>query len=296
MKTWTNGTFIEGNKKIDSFNYAFHYASPVVWEGIRSYKQNDGSCKIWKLKEHMTRLHDSAKILGFEIPYSVDELVNAAEKLVQMNGNEDFYLRPIAYSEQDAESVRASTAKISVDIYCVPVMGLTKPKEEAKMIISNVTRGYPQYQMQAKTPANYSVIQMIKQQVQAAKVDDAFLVDNQGYIVEATVANFFVIKGDLILTPPNNGSILPGITRNVIAELLMNQAFMFKKYKKVPLLVEKDITKADLYTADCVIMCGTYMEVLNVTEIDGRKIGTEDSHYYYKLIKNEYTRLVRGIA
>jgi branched-chain amino acid aminotransferase len=146
--------------------------------------------------------------------------------------------------------------------------------------------------MQAKTPANYAAITQAQHLMEQTGSQDAFLIDNQGYVVEATVANFFVVKGDVIMTPPNKGSILPGITRRTIAEILGNSSEMFRKYKKSVRVVEKDITKADLYTADCVFLCGTYAEVVKVSEIDGRKIDGDD--FYFKLVQKEYSDLVRG--
>lgn len=295
MKSWSNGKILEGKNPIDSFNYALHYSGPCVWEGMRSYVQEDGTCKIWKLEEHLQRLSESAKIMGFELPYTQGQLEQACVALVEANGNKDFYLRPIAYNSVDSDGIHSSQQIIHVDIYCVPIPSLhANPDKGIKMGISHIQRGYPQFQMQAKTPGNYHMMPLLRKQMEQLKVDDMFLLDNQGYVVEASVANLFVIKGDMIMTPPNNGSILPGITRKAIADIAMNKALMFSKYKKVPMVAEKQITRADLYTADCVILCGTYAEVVLVREIDGRKIGEGDDHFYYKLLKNEYLRLVRG--
>lgn len=94
------------------------------------------------------------------------------------------------------------------------------------------------------------------------------------------------------MTPPNNGSILPGVTRRTIAEILGDSPRMFSKYKRAPRVVEKSITKADLYTADCVFLCGTYAEVVRVAEIDGRTIDGDD--FYFKLVHKEYSDRVRG--
>lgn len=295
MKTWTNGKIIEGKKQIDSFNFSLHYSSPVVWEGIRSYRQEDGTTKIWKLKEHAQRLVDSAKILGFEIPYTAREIEQAIEQVVNANGDGDMYIRPIAYAEMDAEGIHSPITKVSLDIYCRPIPLLHKAGDKGiKMVISNIIRSYPQFQMQAKTPTNYQAVQLAKQQIHGSGIQDIFLVDNSGYIVEATVSNFWVFKGDICMTPPNRGSILPGVTRQCLADILRNPSVTFIKYKKAPIVIEKDITKADLYTADCVVLCGTYAEVVNVVEIDGRKIGSDPSHFYFRMLQTEYSNMVRG--
>lgn len=294
MKTWSNGKIITGRKNIDSLNFSLHYANPVIWEGIRAYRQKNGKTKIWKLEEHINRLFDSAKIVNTEIPYGKKEIIAACETVVKANGNGDFYLRPIVYSSQDAESAKAQQSNISIDIYCFPIPALYKPKAGGiKVKISNIVRSYPQFQMQAKTSANYGMIYPNKNELAASGIDDLLVTDNHGFIVEATVANIWVFKGDKAMTPPDNGSILPGITRQSVMDILKNAGLM-AKHGLHPQVMEKPITKADLYTADSVILCGTYAEIVNVAEIDGRKIGGAQTHSYYQVIREEYNRMVRG--
>lgn len=294
MKVWSNRKVIDGKAPLDSFNYALHYGGPAVWEGLRAYAQEDGTCRIFRLREHVQRLRDSAKILGYNLPYSNEEIEQACELLVRENGNGDLYLRPIAFLDADAEGIHAiQTKDLKLDIYCVPIPSLHRDASKGiKMVISNVVRAYPQYNMQAKTPGNYASLHQAQSIMEQTGAQDAFLLDNQGYVVEATVANFFVVKGDVIMTPPNRGSILPGITRRTVAEILGNSAYMFSTHKRVPQVVEKDITKADLYTADCVFLTGTYAETVKVSEIDGRVIDGDD--FYFRVVQQAYSDLVRG--
>jgi len=294
MKVWSQGKILNNKAPIDSFNYAMHYACPVVWEGIRSYKQDDDTTKIWKLKDHIDRLFDSAKVLDIKIPYSKAEVEQACENIVQASGGGDLYLRPIVYPNKDAESIKPSIDEIRLDIYCCPVPPFHPSKENGiKAKISSLVRSYPQYNMQAKTAANYNFIQLARQELQNG-VEDVFLLDAQGYIVEAIVANIFLVKGDVIMTPPNAGSILPGITRRYIAEILQDASKMFSKYKKVPLVVEKNITRADVYTADEIFLTGTYAEIVPVIEVDSRIIGEGKPGFYTKLLKYEYLKAVKG--
>lgn len=293
MKTWSDRRIIEGKAPLNSFSFPLHYGSPVVWEGLRAYVQEDGVCRIFRLREHLRRLRDSAKILGCTLPYTDDEMLHACDQVVQLNGNQDSYLRPIAYLDVDAEGIHAKKTKdLKLDIYCVPAPKLHRDAERGiKMVISSVVRGYPQYQMQAKTPSNYAALTYVQPLLDQTGAQDAFLVDNQGYVVEATVANFFVVKGSTVMTPPNAGSILPGITRQSVAEIL-NSPAMFAKHKTFVQVAEKNITKADLYTADCVFLCGTYAEVMKVNEVDGRTIDEDDR--IFKIVQAEYSNLVRG--
>ena len=291
--TWADGDLIKGRKQIDSLNYSLHYSSPSAWEGIRSYKQQDGSTVIWKLDEHVQRLFDTAKILNFEIPYTKPELIRACKEVVKANGSGDLYLRPVVYSSDSAKSATPSEGSVCVDIYAFPLEKLHK--KPVKLMISNYKRGYPQFNMQAKTAANYQILQSIKNELKG-DIDDILLTDNSDHITEASVANIYVFKGNVAYTPPNDGSILPGITRGCVADLLQNQQLMILKYKKPTLLFEKKITKADLYTADCVILCGTFTEVTQVSHIDGRRIGDDTTQFYYNMLRDEYQSLIRGVA
>jgi branched-chain amino acid aminotransferase len=261
MRVWSNGTISSKKTPIDSLNFVLHYGAPAVWEGIRSYLQEDGSTKIWLLSQHIKRLFNSAKILNIKIPYTEEQLVEACQDLVESAGGGDLYLRPIAYTTQDAESVRAQTSDINVDIYAFPLKSLDRDAG-IKARISSVARGYPQYQMQAKTTANYAVLHNCKHEFEG--VDEVLFCDNDGYIVEASVANIFIVKNNIVYTPPQTGSILSGLTRQYVAEKLRQNGVE---------VFERRLTRADVYTADEFFMTGTYVEVVPITQVDGRTIG-----------------------
>jgi branched-chain amino acid aminotransferase len=284
MKVWSEGIIRDEPVAINSLNYGLHYASPCIWEGIRAYVQADGTTKIFRLDQHMDRLFDSAKIVGINIPFSKSVLTQACLDVVQASGGGELYLRPVVYSANLAENAKPQSQHMMADIYCFPIKPLHHNNPDGiKMAISTFRRGYPQFQMQAKTAANYAVLQNAKHELTQSGVNDIFLTDNDGYITEATVANVWVIKSNVCMTPPNDGSILPGITRDTVAEILAGSGLIVK---------ERKITRADLYTADCVFLCGTYAEIVNVVEIDGRHIGTK--HPIFELVSKEYQRLVKG--
>jgi len=112
MKTWSQGRIIEGKAPMDSFAFPLHYSGPSAWEGMRAYIQEDGNVRIWRLREHIKRLIDSAKILNMTIPYKQAEIEQACIDLVQANGNRDMYLRPIAFVEGDAEGIHTNEGKV----------------------------------------------------------------------------------------------------------------------------------------------------------------------------------------
>lgn len=291
MKVWSKGIIKDEPVPINSLNYGLHYSSPCIWEGIRAYKQADGTTRIFKLNQHIDRLFDSAKIIGIEIPSTKEELRQACLDVVAACGGGELYLRPVVYSDLLAESAKPQKQSMAVDVYCFPIAPLHSEKKGIKVAISTFKRGYPQFQMQAKTAGNYAILQNAKHELINANMDDVLLTDNDGYITEATVANIWVFKKGFAMTPPNDGSILPGITRQTVAEMI--QAHNIRNMSQSPIqIVEKRITRADLYTADCVILCGTYAEIVNVSEIDGRKIS--EDHHFFKMLKENYGKLVRG--
>jgi len=261
MRVWSNGTISSKKTAIDSLNFVLHYGAPAVWEGIRAYRQEDGSTKIWLLASHIQRLFNSAKILNIKIPYTEAELIKACNELVESCGGGDLYLRPIAYTTQDAESVRAQTSAINMDIYAFP---LNAPNNDVGITarISATPRGYPQYQMQAKTTSNYAVLHNCKHEFEG--VDEVLFCDNDGYIVEASIANIFMVKNKTVFTPPQTGSILSGLTRMYVASKLSEAGYQ---------VIERRLTKADIYTADELFMTGTYVEVVPIIKVDGREIG-----------------------
>lgn len=291
-KTWANGKLINGSPKVSTLNVSLNYAFPVVWEGIRAYRQLDGSCKIFKLKEHLQRLHDSAKILGFEIPFDVPRLMQACKDLVKVTEGDELYLRPIAYRDADSEG-RKSKSEIKVDIYAVPA---PESKDKLTSIISSYKRGYPYFQMQAKTSMNYAQLGLIEQECDRSGVDEAFITNSSGHIVEASVANVFVVKNGAILTPPDNGDILPGITRKVIIrDILTNPKIMYSKYSTSVVVKESTLTRSDLYLADEIFLTGTYYEVTPVVEVDGRKIGNGEIGLVTRIVQNEYKELTQNV-
>jgi branched-chain amino acid aminotransferase len=284
LRVWADGVISSKKTPIDSLNFVLHYGSPAVWEGIRSYRKEDGTSQIWLLKPHIFRLFNSAKILNIEIPYTVEQLVKACQDVVEAAGGGDLYLRPIVYATQDAQSVRAKTSKVNVDIYCFPIKPIAST-EGIQVRVSATARGYPNYHMQAKTTVNYGIIHNCKHEFEG--VDELFFCDNDGYVVEASVANIFMIKQGVVFTPPQTGSILSGLTRQWIAQKFQETGIA---------VIEKRLTKPDLYTADEIFISGTYVEIMSVLLLDGRVVGDGKSGKLTRQIKYELAKATRGLS
>ena len=288
---WSNGKIVKAPHQISSMSYPLHYGAPVIWEGVRSYKTADGSTQIFSLNEHIKRLFDSAKSLGVKVPFDFATLVEATRSVVEANGGGDLYIRPVVYLDKDAKSISPDdTGTVRAEVYVFPITPHKGVKPGIRTAISTFTRGYPQFQMQIKNSSNYSFMHHCKLETEMFGVDDMLLTDNQGYITEATVANIFIVKNGVVYTPPNNGSILPGITRANIARLLTRDT----RLSTPTTILEKNLTKTDVYTADEIFICGTYVEVIPVVEVDKRVIGNGKPGDVTTRVQWLYSQLVRG--
>jgi branched-chain amino acid aminotransferase len=293
--SWHNGKFLE-NAKVSAYNYTLHYGSPVAWEGIRAYLQSDGTTKILELKAHMERLIQSSKLMRMEINYSLDELMNACKELVARNGSGDQYIRPIVLPEVDAgDIVSGVLPKASVIIFSNPINA--GGNKSVHLGWSPEVRGYPEHKMQIKTSSNYIHSADSLHRSKVSEFDDFLVRTKAGYVSETTVANIFCLKNGILMTPPNDGNILPGITRQRVSEMVNSVEFKSKLLKlgiNIPIVVEKQLTTVDVQSADEMFMCGTYAEIIPVTKVDHIEIGNGSVGPLTKQIRESYQQSTRG--
>jgi branched-chain amino acid aminotransferase len=260
MKYWRNGQFLNESDPA-GFNFTMSY-SGSIWEGIRCYdlyyhtgkEEDKGLFNVLSMKEHINRLFDGCDYVGIPITHQVEDICEAIEELVSGYAENNLYIRPIIYISDSAEGITDYDGKINFEIFVVPMNIGRFGKNTKTACISSFRRSAPNINMQCKNSANYFVGQMAYKHAQENGYDDAFLLDDRGHITELTVSNIFMKKNGRWYTPPNDGSILPGITR----QWVMEQTDAEEKY----------ITRYDLYTADCVITCGTYAEIAWINQID----------------------------
>jgi branched-chain amino acid aminotransferase len=292
-QVWYNGKIVPAESaKISLFSHGLHYGTGA-FEGIRAYRQKNGGGAVFRLREHMERLQDSFKILGFEIPYSTDELIEAARATCRANQFEECYLRPIAFLADGPLGVNPGE-KPPIDVALLTwewgsYLGDQGVNQGARLKISSFVRPHVNSIMtKGKITGNYVNSVLAKREAIAAGYVEALLLDAEGYLTEGSGENLFIIRDGVIKTTPLN-SILNGITRASVLQYLRAQGHT---------VVETRFTRDELWCADEIFLTGTAAEITPVSEVDGRKIGRgELAGLPGKLtsqIQKDYQAIVRG--
>ena len=263
---WMNGEMIPWeDAQIHVLTHTLHYGTGV-FEGIRAYETSEGP-EIFRLREHMDRMLNSAKILLMPMPYTSEELQDAAKQVVRDSGLESCYIRPIAYYGYGEMGLATSSCTVDVAIACWPWPDYMDPQSRETGITvrtSSYTRHHVNITMcKAKANGNYINSIMALREAIDSGCDEALLLDNEGYVAEGSGENFFLIKNGVLHTPELT-SCLPGITRDTV--------LVFARELDIP-IIERRITRDEVYIADEAFFTGTAAEVLPIRELDGRVIG-----------------------
>ena len=264
---WFNGKLIPWDKaQIHILTHALHYGTGV-FEGIRCYNTVKGPA-VFRLREHMERLHDSAEIYLKKIPYNVDELCNATKKLIKSNKLKECYIRPIAYRGYGEMGLNPLKSPVDTAIATWPwgtYLGEEGLANGIRAKISSFTRIGPNIMPpRAKATGQYINSILAKMEALDCGYDEAILLDNRGLVSEGPGENIFVIKDEVIYTPPLHASILPGITRDSIIDIACDLGLD---------IAVTDIDRALIYTADEAFFTGTAAELTPIREVDSHKIG-----------------------
>lgn len=253
---WMNGEFVEwADARIHVLTHGLHYAS-AVFEGERAY-----GGEIFKLTEHTERLHESARILGFKIPWSVEEIDAACRELLTRQGLEDAYVRPIAWRGSEMMGVSAQNNKINTAIAIWQWPSYFDPAQRLKGIrldIAEYRRPDPRTApSKSKAAGLYMICTLSKHAAEAKGYADALMLDWRGQVAEATGANIFFVKDDIIHTPTPD-CFLDGITRRTVIELAQRRGYE---------IVERVIQPEELAGFEQCFLTGTAAEVTPVSEI-----------------------------
>jgi len=285
---WKNGELVPFEQATLHFlTPALHYGA-AVFEGIRSYNTPKGPA-IFRLREHIERLFDSARVLGFrEFPWSVDDVIKAHKDTVQANGITDCYVRPLIYLDGGGWNLNVDYGKPSLMIAAWEWNNYLGEEALAKGIranISSFTRHHPNVSMtKAKIAGNYANSILAKTESERNGFQEAILLDPQGYVAECTGENLFIVRDGKVITP-STAPVLEGITRQSIYTIAKDLGYE---------VIEMPVSRDQLYNADEVFVCGTAAEVIGLSEIDYRQIGDGKSGKITREIQNVYHDAIRG--
>jgi branched-chain amino acid aminotransferase len=265
-KIWMNGGFVDwADARIHVASHGLHYGTGV-FEGIRCYETARGPA-VFRLTEHLKRLHNSAKLLSMEIPYSVEELRAASMELIGVNGLPECYLRPMAFYGYGELGVATKGNPVDVVIISWPwgtYLGEEGLKHGIRCKVSSWKRVGPNTIPHAsKATGIYLNSVLAVTEANQAGYDEAILLTDDGFVADGSGENVFVVRDGTIATPPLSTSILPGITRNAVIQIAQDLGYTVE---------EANLIRSDLYLADEIFMCGTAAEVTPVRAVDEHAI------------------------
>ncbi len=285
-KIWMNGELVDWDAaQIHVLTHTLHYGMGV-FEGIRAYETSDGP-GVFRLTEHMERLHNSAKILMMDMPYSVEELVEATKAVVRESGLPSCYIRPIAYYGYGEMGLNTLPCSVDVAIACWPwgaYLGEESVTKGVRMKISSWTRhDHNTMPPASKTTGNYVNSSLAKVEALKAGYEEAIMLNRAGLVSECTGENIFVSRDGKLITPPLSSGALRGITQDTVTVLAAEMGHE---------VVVGDLARSDLYVAEEMFLCGTAAEVSAVNSVDDRPIPCPGP--ITTAIAAEYARCVRG--
>lgn len=285
---WFDGKFVPWEEaQAHVLSHALHYGT-AAFEGIRAYSCMDGKSAVFRLPEHVTRLFHSMKILGLQLPYSEETIINAIIETLKINTLAEGYIRPLSFIGEGIMGVHPGDNPIQTIIAVWPwgaYLGSEGLKNGIRVKTSSFVRHHVNAMMtKAKLSGNYINSVLAKMEVKSDGYDEALMLDANGFVSEASGENIFVVRNGTIKTTPLT-SILGGITRNSVIQIAHQLGYTVN---------EQLFTRDELYTADEAFFSGTAAEITPIQEVDKRIIGKGNIGEITKKIQELYFRIVRG--
>jgi branched-chain amino acid aminotransferase len=286
-KIWKDGKLIDWrDAQIHVLTHTLHYGMGV-FEGVRAYKTTDGTA-IFRLNEHTKRLFNSAKIFQMDIPFDQQTIADAQLEVVRANNLESCYIRPIVWVGSEKLGVAAKGNTIHVAIAAWPwgaYLGEDGLAKGIRVKTSSFTRHHVNVSMvRAKASGWYVNSILANQEATADGYDEALLLDVDGYVSEGSGENFFLINNGKIYTP-DLASCLDGITRDTVITLARDLGLQ---------VIEKRITRDEVYTCDEAFFTGTAAEVTPIRELDNRTIGSGSRGPITEKLQSAFFDVVAG--
>lgn len=274
--------------KVSIMTHALHYGT-AVFGGMRAYWNADKEqLYMFRPKDHFIRLIDSAKMLLMDVPYTPEELTAITLDLLrQENYHEDVYIRPLVYKSFLGIGVKLHGLPNDLSIYALPFGQYVDNEEGLKLGTSSWKRvDDTMIPARGKIAGSYANSAIIKTEAVLNGHDEALVLSADGHVSEASAANFFMVRGGKVITPPISANILEGITRRSIMQLLREQMGME--------IVEREIDRTELYVCDEAFLCGTGVQIAAATYIDHRPIKDGKMGPVVSQLRRLYFDMVRG--
>ncbi|HEV8064561.1 MAG TPA: branched-chain amino acid transaminase [Acidimicrobiales bacterium] len=288
-KIWMDGELVDwDDARIHVLTHSLHYGLGV-FEGIRAYPTSGGPA-VFRLTDHVARLFNGAHILGIEIPFSQQDIVDAVKTTVASTGLDACYIRPIVYLGYGEMGLNPLFCKVNVSVACWPwgaYLGDDGIANGIRAKISSWARHDPRAMpTAAKATGMYINSSLAKVEAVRGGYDEAILLTTDGYISEGTGENVFVIRGGRLLTPHASAvGALEGITSDSIRTIARDLGHE---------VVEASLRRTDLYVAEEAFLTGTAAEVVPLASVDDRAVGTGKPGPITKAIQQQYFHAVRG--
>jgi branched-chain amino acid aminotransferase len=285
-KIWMDGTFVDwDDANVHILTHSLHYGLGV-FEGIRTYETSQGPA-VFRLTDHIQRLFGSARIFMLDIPYSVEELVEATKETVRVNGLSSCYVRPLVYLGYGEMGLNPLPCPVQVSIAVWPwgtYLGEEGLRSGVRMKVSSWQRHHPNaLPPAAKGTGMYINSSLAKVEALKAGYDEAILLNPQGFVSECTGENLFVVQDGRVLTPPVSAGALAGITQQCVKTIAADLGFDYEV---------ANLLRSDLYTADEAFLSGTAAEVVPIRSVDDRELG--DPGPVTRAIQETYFAAVKG--
>ncbi len=283
---WMNGELVAwDDAKVHVLSHTLHYGMGV-FEGIRTYDTDNGPA-VFRLTDHIERLHNSAKILNMPLPYSVPEIVEATKLVVRDSGLPECYVRPIAYFGYGEIGLSVADCVTEMAIAVWPwgaYLGDDALTKGVRLKISSWARhDHNILPPASKTVGNYANSTLAKMEALNAGYDEAIMLNRAGMVSECTGENLFVATEDRLITPPLSSGALPGITQDSVISIARDIGID---------VTVGELARSDLYIAKEMFVCGTAAEVSAVNSVDDRMLACPGTRTL--AIAEAYADVVRG--
>jgi branched-chain amino acid aminotransferase len=275
---WINGEFVAWeDAQVHVLSHGLHYGTGV-FEGIRCYATERGPA-IFRHREHLCRLEQSAELYYLPLGYEVEEIREATHELIRRNGLESCYIRPLAFRGYGEMGLYAQAAPVEIMVAVWPwgsYLGEEGKRSGVRAKVSSWRRLSPSGLIpHAKASGQYLNSILAKTESAKAGYDEAILLDERGMVCEGSGENIFVVRDGEIVTPGHAASILDGVSRRSVIQIARDLGYT---------VAQRDIARAELYLAEEIFLCGTAAELVPVREVDDHDLG----------VPGEITRVIQA--